>query len=112
MEDGCHGTLICGPCILKAEWHYGIVKVSDRGPECCFLCVLGCHTDLIVSIVPILKENMKFPIAESMRRSMLGKANSSFGHTLFKLRKSIQHLICTLFFFTGTKLESLLSTTS
>ena len=37
---------------------------------------------------------------------MLGKGNSSFGHALFRLQKSIQHWIWSFFFFTGTILES------
>ena len=49
---------------------------------------------------------MVFPAVKSTRRSMLGRRNSSFGHALFKLRKSTQHRIWPFFFFMGTILEN------
>jgi len=53
-----------------------------------------------------MNKNIELPVAKSTRRLMLGKGNLSFGHALFRLRKSTQHQIWPFFFFTGTMLES------
>ena len=57
-------------------------------------------------LYPSMKENTEFPATKSIKRSMLGKGNSSFGHALSKLRMTTQHLIYLFFFFIGTILES------
>ena len=85
MEDGCHSTLVRGPCIFKTKWHYSIIEISNWGPEVCFLYILRCHSYLIVPIISI-KENMELPAAESTRRSILGKGNSSLGHALLNCK--------------------------
>jgi len=53
-----------------------------------------------------MKENMAFPAAESIIRSMLGSGNSSLGQTWLRFLKSTQHRICPFFFFTGTMLDN------
>ena len=53
-----------------------------------------------------MNENMAFPTAESISKSMFGNGNSSFGQALLRFLKSTQHLICPFFFFTSTMLDN------
>ena len=55
MEDSCHGSLVCGPCIFKAKRHHNVIKVSDWSPQCCLLYIFGSYTNLVVPIIPIHK---------------------------------------------------------
>ena len=53
-----------------------------------------------------MNENMAFPAAESISKSMFGNGSSSLGQALLRFLKSTQHLICPFFFLTGTMLDS------
>ena len=53
-----------------------------------------------------MKENMVYPIAESISKSMLGNGNSSLGQAQLRFLKSTQHRIYPFFFFTSTILDN------
>lgn len=53
-----------------------------------------------------MKENIEWLATASTSMLMFGKRNSSFRLVLLRFRKSIQHLICTFFFFRGITLAS------
>ena len=55
VKDGCHGSLVRGPCIFKAKGHHSVIKISNRNLECCFLYISGSHPNLVVPTISIHK---------------------------------------------------------
>ena len=106
MEDGCHGSLVCGSCIFKAKGHHNVIKVSNRGLERCLFCIFGSHLNLVIPIISIHKRKHGVSRSWIYKEINIRWGNSSFGYAFFRLWKSTQHRIWPFFFFTGTMLDS------
>ena len=53
VKYGRHCSLVSCTYVLQPKWHYSVVEVAYGCSESCFLCILWCHSDLIVSIETI-----------------------------------------------------------
>lgn len=71
MDYGCHCALVGCACIFQHEKHHSVVKISYGCSEGNFLYIPCGHSNLIIFVEFVIKENMAFPAAKSISMSIV-----------------------------------------